>query len=44
MVLQAIAQADDLSWDQVLKVPASKHADCGDFDDRIFLESAETPD
>jgi hypothetical protein len=32
MVLQAIAQADDLSWDQVLKVPLAS------------MTTAETPD
>lgn len=43
-VLQTIANAHGLSWEQVLKVATVKRADRGSFDDRIFLESVETPD
>jgi hypothetical protein len=43
-VLQAIAHAHELSWDQVLKVADLKRAAHGGFHDRVFLESVELRD
>lgn len=43
-VLQAIAQAHDLPWDQVLAVAAKKRATNGAFSDRLYLEHVEIPD
>lgn len=40
-VLQAIAQARGLHWDHVVATAATKRADRGAFNDRIFLESVE---
>jgi predicted house-cleaning noncanonical NTP pyrophosphatase (MazG superfamily) len=37
-VLQAIAQAHDLSWNDILEIAKRKRAERGAFENRIFLE------
>lgn len=40
-VLQAIAQAHGLPWDDILAIAARKRTERGAFQDRIFLEYVE---
>jgi len=43
-VLQALAEAHDITWDQVVKTAADKRTERGGFRNRIFLHTVETPD
>ena len=40
-VLQALARAQDMTWDELLSAAARKRAERGGFEDRIFLEYVE---
>jgi predicted house-cleaning noncanonical NTP pyrophosphatase (MazG superfamily) len=42
-VLQAIAQAHGLTWNDILTIAARKRTERGAFDNRIFLEYVEQP-
>ena len=43
-VLQAIAQANGMTWDHILSAAAAKRSDRGAFDDHVFLEFVENSD
>ena len=43
-VLQAIAQANGMTWDRIISAAATKRSDRGAFDDRVFLEFVENAD